>query len=598
MIAQDPAQAPNELTPPAETGRGRWFDGLGTRLAILLAIALMPLLVISVLQSMSVLREAQARSEAALMGDTMRAVAGETRLIQQAQSAAGVIANMILPFVGDLETCNLEMAALARQNPEYSLVAFVPPDGIMRCSSTGRDYDFNAEPTYQRIADAVEPVFFVNRTAPVSGTSVMGVTHPVIGPKGEYLGFVAISIPHMTLALIESSSAPEVERPLVIMTFDREGNILTSSGGLDAAAGQLPENRALAALVGADSVTFKARSVEGPERLYSIVELAPNELYALGSWPVTAAASLGPFADISPLLFPTLMWAGSLFVAYFAMERLVIGNIRRLARDMSGFASGNRILSAASFSHAPRELRELTDSYARMTETILHDEAELEDMVHHKEVLLREVHHRVKNNLQLIASIINMQIRQARSPESKALMKGLQDRVISLATIHRGLYQTTGLTDILASELLPDIVRQITRLGTGPGNRIAVDCEIAPIHLTPDQAVPLALFLTEAMTNALKYGASADDAPRISVSLRRVEENRAEIIIRNTIAPASATRPEIDGTGLGSQLINAFVQQVGGKLVSEQTDTHYTVSTQFDLRPLAESEARHQEQVS
>ena len=70
------------------------------------------------------------------------------------------------------------------------------------------------------------------------------------------------------------------------------------------------------------------------------------------------------------------------------------------------------------------EIRDVGEAYLKMTDTILHDEAELENMVHQREVLLREVHHRVKNNLQLISSIMNMQMRQSHSSEAKLLMKG------------------------------------------------------------------------------------------------------------------------------------------------------------------------------
>ena len=115
------------------------------------------------------------------------------------------------------------------------------------------------------------------------------------------------------------------------------------------------------------------------------------------------------------------------------------------------------------------------------------------------------MHHRVKNNLQLIASILNLQMRQAVTPEARTLMKGVQDRVMSLATIHRGLYQTSGLTDIMASELLSDLARQVVGLGTGGGRSVTLESNLDPVRLTPDQAVPLALLTTEALTNALKY---------------------------------------------------------------------------------------------
>ncbi|PFG65149.1 two-component sensor histidine kinase [Thioclava sp. ES.031] len=574
-----------------------FFDGLGVRLAFMLAVALFPLLIIAVLQSTSVVREAQARSEAALMGETMRAVAGETRVIQHAQDAARVLASTVQPLVGNAEACSDWMRQISGAFPEFSLVSFIPDSGKMTCSNSGKSYNFKGQDIFEKMMTADRTSFYVNREAPVSGTSVLGVAHPVYNAAGDHIGIIAISMSHSSLSLAKDGPKLADDRPLVIMTFDREGTILTSSDGLANTQSHLPVDRSLKLLAGNGAVTFSGDSNRGIERVYSVVELVPDQLYALGSWPAQAASALSPFADISPVLFPALMWMASLLVAYFAMQKLVIGHVRKLSSAITSFATGSRIVGNLNLSTAPSEIRDLAEAYDRMTETILHDEAELEDMVHHKEVLLREVHHRVKNNLQLIASIINMQMRQARTPEAKGLMKSLQERVISLATIHRGLYQTSGLTDIRAQELLPDIVRQITRLATGPGRHIAVDCQIDDIHLTPDQAVPLSLLLTEAMTNAMKYASARDDKPKLDISLRKLEGMQARLCVRNTVDKDAPPLEAVDGTGLGSQLVNAFVQQLSGTIEIETSDEEYMLNADFTLRPLVESELRHEERL-
>ena len=115
----------------------------------------------------------------------------------------------------------------------------------------------------------------------------------------------------------------------------------------------------------------------------------------------------------------------------------------------------------------------------------------MEDTIHQKEVLLREVHHRVKNNLQLIASIMSMHLRKARTPETREVIKGLQDRVMSLATIHRELYQTVGVTDVHVDALLGSIARQVCALATGPGRRFETSLSFDSFEMTPDQVVPL-----------------------------------------------------------------------------------------------------------
>lgn len=577
-------------------GRPRLFERLGVRLAVMLAIALFPVLLISILQSRTLLHEARARSEAALMGETMRAVAGETRLIQEAQGAARVLAQMLGATPPDAVDCPALMRAVTEGAPFISLAAFVPMSGQMTCSSNDAPHDFSGDPLFQEMAAQDMPSFIVNRDGPVSGTSVLGILHPVFDATGQKTGTVSLSIPHSALQVSEDGPLLEGTRPLVIMTFDHQGTILTSSSGLGFAEDQLPRNRSLKALAGPVAATFSETSRLGLDRIYSVVELAPGLLYALGSWPAVDAVSFGPMNTLPPILFPVAMWLGSLLVAYFAVKRLVIRHIRNLGTAILGFASGNRIVGDLDMEGAPLEIRQLAAAYDRMTDTILRDEAELEDLLHHKEVLLREVHHRVKNNLQLIASIMNLQARQARTPEAKELMRGLQERVMSLATIHRGLYQTTGLGDISAAELFPDIVNQILKLGTGPGHRFDVSTEVDDIRLTPDQAVPLALLLTEAMTNALKYAGSETGTPWIRVSLSHpAGESGAELRIANSLGPRTA--PAGQGSGLGTQLLRAFVQQIEGSQSVTESDGVHDLRVRFSLRPLNESEARFDERA-
>ncbi len=297
-----------------------------------------------------------------------------------------------------------------------------------------------------------------------------------------------------------------------------------------------------------------------------------------------------------PVLVPVLPFLAGMFLAWLAVEWLVIRHIRKLSKSISSFAGGNRVVGDIDVARAPQELRQMAEAYERMAETILHDEAELEDMVHQKEVLIREVHHRVKNNLQLIASIINLQMRQARTSEAREMMKGLQDRVMSLATVHRELYQTSGLTDIYVDELLADIVRQLVDLASGSGQRFEVKTAFANVRMTPDQAVPLALLLTEALTNALKYaGTAAATAPMVDISLNRVGAGGVELTVANLL-PAAVGPPAGDSkdfTDIGNQLLDAFALQLGATVDRSSADGKYRLSASFDLRPLADAEARN-----
>jgi two-component system, sensor histidine kinase PdtaS len=571
---------------------------LGVRLALAFAVALLPFGIVSGLQSKSLVDEARARSEAAVLGETLIALAPDANLIRGARVAASALAASMTVLALSPDQCLIVMKKIV-ETGDYSFAAFVPLDGMAVCTSSGEPLDLRASERAIRLRDAPRADVVVIRNGVASKTSVLAFGNPVFDPKGAYLGYVTISLPHLQLehetTRLSAEGIALYANPIALLTFDAEGTILTSSTGLDDAPQRLPADMPLANLAKAGTRTFTALSVAGPERVFAVIPLIENTVFALGSWPT--AALTGPRSFLfSPYLMPGLMWLASLLVAVMAVERLVTRHIRALRRSITSFAEGNQRKANLTVPDAAIEIEEVIESYLKMTDTILHDEAELEDTVHQREVLLREVHHRVKNNLQLIASIMNMQIRQSKSDEARTLMKGLQERVMSLATIHRGLYQTSGLTDVRADELLTDILRQILSMATAPGRNFHVVTGFDDIALTPDQAVPLSLLLTEALTNAIKYSRSAaGKPPRLEVTLRREGATEAVLSVGNEIAsPAPETGS--DG-GLGSQLMTAFAQQLGGvNRVTVQGDM-YRLRLRFPLRALAEAESGHASEV-
>lgn len=578
----------------------RWpaLQRLGFRLAALLAVALLPLGVISLLQADAWLGAAREQRAAVLMGETLRVSAPTTGLIREAQGAAAALARTVPLLVGDEAACDAAMTRLASDSPQYSVVAYIPVSGLMTCAANGASYDYAGNPLFESLVADLRPQIMVNPRGPVSGTSVVLVIHPVEAPAdapgGGYAGYVALALPHAALAAEAPVVAAVPQEVPDFVTLNGEGVVLTASRGLDRAGEVLPQGVDLRDRLDQQS-GFIASTAEGEERFYAMVPVIPGQLFALGSVPAQAAVSLGPVSVVAPFLLAALMWAGSLVVAWIAAEHLVTRHIRRLGRAIRAFASGSRVVGDLDMDGAPAEIREVGQAFLKMTDTILHDEAELEDTVHQREVLLREVHHRVKNNLQLIASIMNMQMRRARSPETRALMKGLQDRVMSLATVHKELYQTSGLTDVRADELLGDLVRQIVGLASAPGRTFRIDTDVDPVPLAPDQAVPLSLLLTEGLTNALKYAAPApgDPSPRIAVSFRAEPEGRAELAIRNTAAPEGAEALMGEGTGLGSQLVGAFATQLGGEVRAGLEGDTFTLRVAFVLSSLRHAEERH-----
>ncbi len=170
----------------------RVFDKLGVRLVLLLAFALFPLLVLASIQSQSMERTAQARSEAALMGETLRAVSGNTRLLQETEAEARLLAALILPLADDTDACIGLMRKALAVSPRATLIAYTPPDGLMRCSSDGRTFDLGNSPRFQSLAETDGATYSVATHSLISGVSVLSITYPVRDAAGNRQGFIAI----------------------------------------------------------------------------------------------------------------------------------------------------------------------------------------------------------------------------------------------------------------------------------------------------------------------------------------------------------------------------------------------------------------------
>lgn len=573
----------------------RLTQRLGFRLALTLAVVLLPLSLISMAKSLALDEQSRARSELALMGETMRAVGGELRMIQRARGAAQALSQVILSVASDPEACSADLRRFIAPEGNISFVAYVQADGISSCNSEARRVDLSENSQFLTDSRNRAASIVIRERGVVSQTSVLVFTAPVFDGDSVWRGLVSISVPHSELAGIDDGGDESGLRPLTVITFDARGNLLTASGGLDGVAAILPRDRSLTDLASQASGTFPGSTASGEARLFSVVPLVPAELFALGTWNRSSGGVLA--SSLPPALLPATIWLASLVVTWLAVERLVIRHIRRLKRSMDLFTGGNRKLVDPDLAAAPLELREMADAYVRLTEAVLHDEAQLEDMVRQKEVLLREIHHRVKNNLQLIASIMNMQIRRAATRDAREVLRRLQDRIMSLAAIHRELYQSRRLSDIRVPVLLETIIQQILGGTEGAGRRYRYRAEIDDVSVSVDQAVPLALLLSEAMGNVMTHG-DRDGATETDfrVAFRRVDDEMAELAVTNNVRAAAIVDgrdPQAAGlrTGLGSLLMRAIASQLNGTISVSTTATSYEVRVLFRLEPAAAAAA-------
>tara|TARA_Y100000815_G_scaffold263837_1_gene278826 strand:+ start:3059 stop:4810 length:1752 start_codon:yes stop_codon:yes gene_type:complete len=559
----------------------QFTDGLAFRVAALLAFALFPIGLIAISLTGKFAEEADRRAETALMAVTAEAAASEEGMIRGGFGATAAFVAALPSVRLSSVDCNAVFADFVRENPQFSFAGFVNRAGILECGSAdqGRDMGNSVILKAQRANPEVRADLL--REAPISKTAVIVMSEPVLSGE-RFEGYVAVSLPHKRI--FQTLELLPTERPIDLITFNRDGQVLSSESGLENVADGLPGERSLLSFVGHARTAFTGQTAGGEERVFAVVPILANTVYAIGSWPRERLAVAPGFALSSPLIFPVVMWLASLGVAYFAVHRLVIKHIRKLRSEMQVFTKTRFLPDNGDDGFKPLEIREIDRTWHDLAETVVRDEAELEGTIRDKTVLLKEVHHRVKNNLQLISSIVNMKIRKATVPEARAALKEVQMRVMSIATAHRSLYETSSESRVRADELLKGIITSLVEGGAPKGVQLRFEQSYDPVTLYPDQAVPLSLLGSEAVTNALKYlGRPAAGCPWIEVRLSAHDGSRAVLEVSNSKGVPITPPEQVRGTGLGTSLISAFAHQLRGTVDTRDDDETYRIYAEFPI---------------
>jgi len=192
-------------------------------------------------------------------------------------------------------------------------------------------------------------------------------------------------------------------------------------------------------------------------------------------------------------------------------------------------------------------------------------EKELKDSIREKEVLLQEIHHRVKNNMQIISSLMNIQTRYLDDEESINVLKESQNRVKSMAIIHEKLYRSKDFSKIYFIDYIENLVWDLFYSYSVKKGTIEPVLDIDDIKLNIETSVPCGLIITELVSNSLKYAFPDNQNGEIFVSLK-IRGDEYELIIRdNGIGfPDNIDFRSTDSLGL--QLVNSLTDQIDGKI--------------------------------
>jgi len=220
-------------------------------------------------------------------------------------------------------------------------------------------------------------------------------------------------------------------------------------------------------------------------------------------------------------------------------------------------------------------------------------EAALRDSLAEKTTLLQEVHHRVKNNLQIISSLLNLQADQVQDAAVLELLAVTRNRVGAMALLHENLYQSESLARLNLPEYVKSLCAQLLRAAGPIRARVQLECHVEPgtISLELDQAVPCGLLLNELVTNALKHAFPGERSGCIRVTLERATPQTVGLTVADDGAGLPVTLDPSATSSLGLQLVSLLTQQLHGTVNFERgqgTAVHILFPNSAETEPAHE----------
>lgn len=187
-----------------------------------------------------------------------------------------------------------------------------------------------------------------------------------------------------------------------------------------------------------------------------------------------------------------------------------------------------------------------------------------------KEILLKEIHHRVKNNLQIVNSLMSLQMNHVEDPKILKLFQECQNRIISMSLIHEQLYRSDDLASINLKDYL-DLLTDRLRALYDINNKVEIQVELSGDQINLDTLIPISLILNEVISNSFKHAFAGVGAPRIDVRLEK-EEHQYMLTIADNGTSFDVKKFLEESNSLGFELIKALVEQIDGEIELQSHD--------------------------
>lgn len=536
------------------------------RLVAILAASLTPILVISAVQAYFDARDGQSirRNELVLAAD---------RSIDRVQESFEAAERFLAVFAEEIARgdCDAVGQRISNQLPSLSNVFFSTPNGETVCATNSAFLPPQADVSREFGAGSVH-TRFLHRTqedaaglvlqVPVghSGEEPVGSAGFVLG-LGAILNQMAVPVLPEGVTIVLADSHGDLFGPTPLVAIDREwiGEALETRQGL----------------------LVQAKDGDGTVTDVVLKRVLSDEVFAVISRPSPTLLSEASLRPARLFGLPLLAFSVTLLSAWLAIDHLALRWLSRLRQLARAYGDGDYSARAdETFNQSPEEVKALAATFNTMAIKISERDDELTDSLSLQEALVREVHHRVKNNLQIITSSLSLQSRQLRDPAGRDALAAARHRIDALSIVHNTLYQHERLETVDAKPFLDGLLRHLKDALAMDEAGITLSVDINETKLEADAAIPVALFTVEAVTNAVKYAFDADGG-EISVGFE-VDAGDHLLSVSDNGGGDSDSAEEAVGSGLGSRFMSAFARQLHGKMNVRNTPSEgYGVELRF-----------------
>jgi two-component sensor histidine kinase len=523
---------------------------LRSRLGRALLVALTPVLALGAFHSVLSYRD-----EALDRRGALRAAALQSATDVGARMRSGsVVLGALAPEASGV-ACAPRLRALSGELGYANLVR-LDAAGRVRCAAgpVRTQSVQGGEPWFRRLQSGED---FVVGPAPAGLTpgrpAMLAATR--LGAEGRFEGAL-VSV--LTLSDLRNTIASgALPSDTQVAVADANGRLYAGTDP-DAFAPAVPEN-AVRSSATDPTRYYRTADRTGEWRDHVAAPLIGQEVFVLVSAPAPGLFSWARLNPLFSVVLPVLAFAFAFGAVWMATDRLIVRWLHYLQRIAAVYARG-RFTVRPQVEDAPEEVQALARTLDEMAEGIVRRDQLLHDNLAQKDALLREIHHRVKNNLQVITSLLNLQQRALADPAGRAVLADTRQRITALALIYRALYQSEDLRRVDVRSFLEELVGQLVNSEGPRESPLRASVTADELRLDPDKLAPFALFAVEAVTNAQKH-AFPSGGGAITVQFR-VADQTAELLVEDDGVGADL---EAMQGGVGRTLMTAFARQLRGK---------------------------------